>query len=115
MDTVFITRGCTNSCHFKGTPVQGEPSVVQQPATSPSCDTAACRKLDGVAAWLMNSVAAVFFTTLERCSCIYIDTKDDLDDHANNYLPLIFSNNNGHLGDNVVVHEQVLQKNGLGD
>ena len=99
MDTVFITS--TRGCHFKGTPV-----VKPAAATSPICVTA-CRKLDGVAAWLMNGVAAVFFTTLECCSCIYIDTKDDFDDANNNCLPLIFSGN---------VHEEVLlQKKGIED
>ncbi|XWS33462.1 hypothetical protein CRYUN_Cryun22dG0085100 [Craigia yunnanensis] len=44
------------------------------------CVPPACRKLEGVAAWVMNGVAAAFFTSLVRCYCIHIDTEDDADD-----------------------------------
>ncbi|EXB63116.1 hypothetical protein L484_001734 [Morus notabilis] len=51
-----------------------------------------CGKLDGVAMWLINSVTAAFFASLERCSCIRIATVDDVDDA--NDLPLIFNDGN---------------------
>nr|DAD48225.1 TPA_asm: hypothetical protein HUJ06_018162 [Nelumbo nucifera] len=54
-----------------------------------------CGKLDGVATWLINSVATAFFASLERCSCINIATEDDKYDDAND-LPLIY--NDGNLG-----------------
>ncbi|BFG35756.1 hypothetical protein CerSpe_220300 [Prunus speciosa] len=44
------------------------------------------KKLDGLAAWLFHYVAEAFFASLQRCSCIHIDTKDDLDDIF--YIPL---------------------------
>lgn len=83
MDSAFISRSCTNLCSCKGSQVEAK---VQSP-TSHSC-VPACKKLDGVATWLINGVATVFFTSLERCSCIIIDTKDGPDDSI--YLPLIF-------------------------
>ncbi|KAJ4844198.1 hypothetical protein Tsubulata_000875 [Turnera subulata] len=51
-----------------------------------TCVTA-CKKLDGVATWLINGIATVFFTSLERCSSIYINTKDDSDDAT--HLPFM--------------------------
>lgn len=38
--------------------------------------TLACEMLDGVASRVVRGVAAAFFTSLELCSCIYLDTKD---------------------------------------
>ncbi|KAL3726251.1 hypothetical protein ACJRO7_031178 [Eucalyptus globulus] len=38
--------------------------------------TPACEKRDGVARWVGRGVAAAFFTSLDLCSCIYLDTKD---------------------------------------
>ncbi|OMP01770.1 hypothetical protein COLO4_11609 [Corchorus olitorius] len=84
--TVFSrARSCTNWCSC-GNPIIDHPAIkspvaagIQIP-TSHSCVPASCRKVDGVAAWLMNGVAAAFFISLERCSCIHIDTKDDADD-----------------------------------
>ncbi|XVE82962.1 hypothetical protein DITRI_Ditri16bG0047400 [Diplodiscus trichospermus] len=83
MDTIVFSRAksCTNWCYYKGY------SAIN-PAIEPgsrslqihSCVPPAYRKLDGVAAWLMNGVAAAFFMSLERCACLHIDTKDDVDD-----------------------------------
>ncbi|KAB2082780.1 hypothetical protein ERO13_A05G211600v2 [Gossypium hirsutum] len=53
---------------------------------------AACGKLDGVGVWFVNGVAAAFFASLERCSCIRIATEDDGEDA--NDVPLIQSDGN---------------------
>ncbi|CAL1395819.1 unnamed protein product [Linum trigynum] len=58
------------------------------PATS-------CSKLDGVAMWLVNGVAAAFFASLDSCSCIRIATIDDDDDaEDDNDAPLILNDDN---------------------
>lgn len=44
------------------------------------CGTVVSKRVDGVATRLISGVAAVFFVSLERCSCVYIDTKHDSDD-----------------------------------
>lgn len=52
-----------------------------------------CRKLDGMAMWLINGVATAFFASLDRCSCIRISTEDyDVDDAGD--LPLISNDGN---------------------
>ncbi|KAF5201426.1 hypothetical protein FRX31_008987 [Thalictrum thalictroides] len=51
-----------------------------------------CRKLDGVAMWLLSGVTTAFFASLEKCSCINIATHDDRDDA--NDLPLISNDGN---------------------
>uniref|UniRef100_A0A2K1XNK2 Uncharacterized protein n=1 Tax=Populus trichocarpa TaxID=3694 RepID=A0A2K1XNK2_POPTR len=85
MDNTSISRSCTNWCFCEGGRHVVEPKV--QPPAIPNSRVPACRMLDGVAAWLINGVATIFFTSLERCSCIYIDTKDDSEDSS--HLPLI--------------------------
>ncbi|WCJ31494.1 hypothetical protein M5689_012985 [Euphorbia peplus] len=83
MGTDLASRSCWNSS--RGRTVEENKEM---PANSGGqrC-VPACRKLDGVATWILNGVVAVFFSSLERCSCIYLDTKDDYED--SNYLPLI--------------------------
>ncbi|KAJ0096476.1 hypothetical protein Patl1_28480 [Pistacia atlantica] len=93
MDTATVPGRCTNWCYCKS----ASPSVTVKPTiqaatTAPGC-VFACRKLDGVAAWLINGVAAVFFNTLERCSCINIGTIDDSDLDADADVPFIYNNN----------------------
>ncbi|XP_022774116.1 G-box-binding factor 1-like [Durio zibethinus] len=82
MDAIVfsLARSCTNWCYWKGN--QFIPAIepaIQIPTSHVSC-VPACRKLDRVAAWLMNGLAAAFFMSLERCYCIRIDTKDDAAD-----------------------------------
>ncbi|KAB1670273.1 hypothetical protein ES319_1Z184000v1 [Gossypium barbadense] len=60
--------------------------------TTSSNSSAACGKLDGVGVWFVNGVAAAFFASLERCSCIRIATEDDGEDA--NDVPLIQSDGN---------------------
>ncbi|KAL3713923.1 hypothetical protein ACJRO7_006288 [Eucalyptus globulus] len=50
-------------------------------------------KLNGVASWVGTSVAAAFFASLERCSCINLSTsEDDADDPTEAHdLPLMLS------------------------
>ncbi|XVF59226.1 hypothetical protein PTKIN_Ptkin07bG0258700 [Pterospermum kingtungense] len=83
MDAIVFSRArnYTNWCYCKGTdPVTNPASPGSETLQNHSRVPPACRKLDGVVAWLMNGVAAAFFMSLERCSCIHIDTKDDADD-----------------------------------
>ncbi|KNA25817.1 hypothetical protein SOVF_003070 [Spinacia oleracea] len=49
-----------------------------------------CRKVDGVAMWLINGVTTAFFASLERCSCIRVTTVED-DGEDMNEMPLIFN------------------------
>lgn len=44
------------------------------------------KKVDGVATRLISGVAAAFFISLERCSCVYIDTKHDSEDGGSSPL-----------------------------
>ncbi|KAH6824427.1 hypothetical protein C2S53_002837 [Perilla frutescens var. hirtella] len=60
-------------------------SAVKPPATT-TCAVVQ-RKFDGVAARFLSGFTAAFFASLERCSCINIATKDDVDDCCS--LPLI--------------------------
>lgn len=46
--------------------------------------------IDGLAARLLTGVTGAFFASLERCYCLYIDTKDD-SDHGGGW-PLIDNN-----------------------
>lgn len=79
---IFRQRSCTNWCYCKGDSSAIKPGPVRNATSQDSCVlvSTSCRKVDGVVAWLMNGVAAAFFMSLERCSCIHIDTKDDADD-----------------------------------
>ncbi|MCD7471038.1 hypothetical protein HAX54_011318 [Datura stramonium] len=42
--------------------------------------TVVSKRNDGVATRLISGVAAAFFVSLERCSCVYVDTKHDSED-----------------------------------
>ncbi|PHU27302.1 hypothetical protein BC332_05634 [Capsicum chinense] len=53
----------------------------QEPEKSiTSCGTVVSKRVDGVAMRLISGVVAAFFLSLERCSCVYIDTKHDSED-----------------------------------
>ncbi|KAK3030238.1 hypothetical protein RJ639_038361 [Escallonia herrerae] len=71
----------------------GDNPVEQRARSSSNHGSPSCKKLDGVAMWLINGVASAFFASLERCSCIHIATVDDGDD-ANEDVPLIFNDGN---------------------
>ncbi|KAF8404847.1 hypothetical protein HHK36_009736 [Tetracentron sinense] len=77
---------CTSFFNPRGSSM--EPRV----RTSMSNGSPRCGKMDGVAMWVINGVATAFFASLERCSCIHIDTEDDADDA--NDLPLICNDGN---------------------
>ncbi|KAK4781034.1 hypothetical protein SAY87_017140 [Trapa incisa] len=49
-----------------------------------------CRHLDGVALRIIHGAAVAFFRSLERCSCIILQTNDDLDEPGH-YLPLVWA------------------------
>ncbi|EAY91367.1 hypothetical protein OsI_12986 [Oryza sativa Indica Group] len=40
------------------------------------------RPLDRVAGWVGGGIAAAFFASLERCSCVNVRTHDELDDET---------------------------------
>lgn len=63
-------------------------SLVEPRVHAPTTCGHACRKIDGVAAWLLQSIATAFFTSLELCSCVYVDTKGDPDE-SDNYSQLV--------------------------
>ncbi|CAN0838811.1 hypothetical protein LINGRAHAP2_LOCUS2349 [Linum grandiflorum] len=43
--------------------------------------------------WVVNGVAAAFFASLDRCSCIRIATADDVEE-GNDNAPLIMNDGN---------------------
>ncbi|EEF39031.1 uncharacterized protein LOC8263491 [Ricinus communis] len=45
-----------------------------------NCSLISCDKLDRVASWVGSNVASAFFASLERCSCINLNTADPEDD-----------------------------------
>ena len=54
-----------------------------------------CEKLNGVAGTLGAYVASAFFASLERCSCINLETADDFDaveELESHDRPLMLSN-----------------------
>ncbi|WMV16990.1 hypothetical protein MTR67_010375 [Solanum verrucosum] len=61
------------------------------------CGTVVSKRVDGVATRLISGVAAAFFVSLERCSCVYIDTKHDSDDVGESCTLMITEVNVGQL------------------
>ncbi|KAL6526997.1 hypothetical protein OROGR_016087 [Orobanche gracilis] len=47
-------------------------------------------KIDGLARWLGTSVAAAFFASLERCSCVNVETDGEDEEEAHD-RPLILT------------------------
>ncbi|GFS33738.1 hypothetical protein Acr_00g0030290 [Actinidia rufa] len=72
----------TNTCMSCINPCYCKDSLIKPPATS---SVLVCKKSQGVATRLINGVTTAFFTSLERCYCLHINTKDDCDDST---LPL---------------------------
>ncbi|KAJ9188165.1 hypothetical protein P3X46_003554 [Hevea brasiliensis] len=57
-----------------------------------NCSFISCDKLDRVANWVGSNVASAFFASLERCSCINLNTTDlDDDDEEAKDRPLMLS------------------------
>ncbi|KAM0888056.1 hypothetical protein ACQ4PT_028592 [Festuca glaucescens] len=54
------------------------------------------RPLDRVAGWVGGGIAAAFFASLERCSCVNVRTHDDLDDdeQRDSVAPLMLDDGN---------------------
>ncbi|KAF7044455.1 hypothetical protein CFC21_053676 [Triticum aestivum] len=65
------------------------------PSSSSSSGQGGCaRPLDRVAGWVGGGIAAAFFASLERCSCVNVRTHDDLDDdeQRDSVAPLMLGN-----------------------
>ncbi|KAL3526910.1 hypothetical protein ACH5RR_011566 [Cinchona calisaya] len=91
MDKTDNTRRCSsgmNLCYCKNSSI--EPSDQKKSITPGGCSAPVIKMVDGLATRLVSGVTAAFFTSLERCSCIYIDTKDDSEDGGGR--PLISNN-----------------------
>ncbi|RWR82495.1 hypothetical protein CKAN_01121500 [Cinnamomum micranthum f. kanehirae] len=82
MAATTTTTGCNTYLNFRCTADQPE---VRRSTTHGSTN---CGKLDRVATWVGSGFVTAFFASLERCSCINIDTEEDGADEAND-LPLI--------------------------
>ncbi|KAJ6675199.1 PROTEIN putative-RELATED [Salix viminalis] len=55
-----------------------------------NCNFMSCEKLNRVADWVGTNVAAAFFASLERCSCINLNTADlEDDEEAKDRPPMI--------------------------
>lgn len=49
-----------------------------------------------MAGWVGGGIAAAFFASLERCSCVNVRTDDDLDDEQRDSVaPLMLDDGNG--------------------
>ncbi|RZC54729.1 hypothetical protein C5167_013596 [Papaver somniferum] len=71
-------------------------------------------KIDGVAMWFINGVVAAFFGSLERCSCINIDTKEEDDNGINaNDLPLIYNDGNSRRENRTTIVGSGKKRGGL--
>ena len=70
--------------YCKGSPAESETQIETSTTTCSAPATAGCKILNGLVGGIFRIVAAAFFASLERFSCINIDTKEDPDD--NNYL-----------------------------
>ncbi|PRQ48249.1 hypothetical protein RchiOBHm_Chr2g0108601 [Rosa chinensis] len=87
------SKSSTSVCYCGGFPVEVEPkapmtsTASQNITTSSGTNIPMCKKLDELGGWLVDRVIAAFFGSLQRCSCIHIDTKDDTD-HDPIYMPL---------------------------
>ncbi|CAL4918351.1 unnamed protein product [Urochloa decumbens] len=81
---------------FCGVRSSGAPRTRRPP---PSSGHGSCGwPLDRVAGWVGGGIAAVFFASLERCSCVNVRTQDDdlLDDEQrDSEAPLMFDDGNG--------------------
>ncbi|KAF9687935.1 hypothetical protein SADUNF_Sadunf02G0144900 [Salix dunnii] len=55
-----------------------------------------CEKLDRVASWVGVNVASAFFASLERCSCINLNTTDLEDEEEAKDRPLMLTNPSLH-------------------
>lgn len=91
-DTTITTRWIPNLWWCRCRPPEPETGVDTSTTTkdAPAATTPGCKLLDGLVGWIFHNVAAAFFASLERFSCINIDTKDDLDDN------LLSDNNRGN-------------------
>ncbi|CAM0875490.1 unnamed protein product [Alopecurus aequalis] len=72
----------------------------RRPPSSSSSGQGGCgRPLDRVAGWVGGGIAAAFFASLERCSCVNVRTHDDLDDdeQRDSVAPLMFDDGNDEV------------------
>ncbi|GMN34266.1 hypothetical protein TIFTF001_004595 [Ficus carica] len=87
MDANPTWRGCTNSRCCIGNPVEDGSHRPMLSTTSTNSHALAASSgckltLDGMVRWLFHGVADTFFASLQRCSCIKIETRDDnVDDY----------------------------------
>ena len=76
----------------------GAPRTRRPPPSSGGTQGHGCGwPLDRVAGWVGGGIAAVFFASLERCSCVNVRTHDDdlLDDEQrDSEAPLMFDDGN---------------------
>ncbi|EXC12622.1 hypothetical protein L484_013000 [Morus notabilis] len=114
MDAILAWRGCTNSCYCKGNRVEDELDALRPMRTTSTAAashapvaSSGCKMLDGMLRWLFHSVADAFFASLQRCSCIKIETRDDND--IDNYL-MAAPHDDHDLSDDSILFEVEIQK-----
>lgn len=75
----------------------GGPRTRRPPSSSGQGHGCGWPPLDRVAGWVGGGIAAAFFASLERCSCVNVRTHDDLldDEHRDSEAPLMFDDGNG--------------------
>ena len=88
MDTILT---CTKLGHCKGCDrvVDQDEQSRRPPRATLETSTAAagCKMVDALVGWLFHGVAVAFFESLQRCSCVIIDTRDEqLNDDSGNLM-----------------------------
>ncbi|GJM96177.1 hypothetical protein PR202_ga12990 [Eleusine coracana subsp. coracana] len=89
-DPIASTRWYVPFCGRSGGPRTRRPP---SPGNGHGCGW----PLERVAGWVGGGIAAVFFASLERCSCVNVRTQDDLldDEQRDSEAPLMFDDGNG--------------------
>nr|CAB3493713.1 unnamed protein product [Digitaria exilis]CAB3498869.1 unnamed protein product [Digitaria exilis] len=84
---------------FCGVRSSAAPRTRRLPSSSGGGQGCGWPPLDRVAGWVAGGIAAVFFASLERCSCVNVrtDDGDDLldDEQRDSEAPLMFDDGNG--------------------
>ncbi|KAF0909967.1 hypothetical protein E2562_001220 [Oryza meyeriana var. granulata] len=82
---------------FCGRSGAGAPRTRRPPSSETGQQGSCGRPLDRVAGWVGGGIAAAFFASLERCSCVNVRTHDELDDELRDSVaPLIMFDFHGN-------------------
>uniref|UniRef100_A0A803PET8 Uncharacterized protein n=1 Tax=Cannabis sativa TaxID=3483 RepID=A0A803PET8_CANSA len=90
MDSILTTWsgcGCTNSsCRRKRSCDAVVPIRAVPPAMGVPIAASGCKLVEGLVGWVFHGVAVAFFASIQRCSCVNIQTRDEYDDQLDDYI-----------------------------